>query len=308
MIADSTISFVVQGPVIKEGENTTKEVLNSIRKNFPNSEIILSTWKNEAVDGLECDQVVFSDLPDSLNLYTGHQCNINRQIVSTLNGIHAASNKYLVKTRTNTLFTGNEILAVYHNEQASVFKQLVYTIDLFSRDQYKSSVKSFHDGFLHHPSDIFLLGLKEDIEQLFSCEMATKALMLNKGGLGILAPEQYLWMNLLIRKQQIKDYKNSLVKYNPEACYKSEKLLFENFRVYHFETLGVRLENRLINGWMADTVITEAYQKEIDALSASEREKKYAARAAYYCLINNHFWRKVKKSYRRKVNKYLKFN
>jgi len=308
MIADSTISFVVQGPVIKEGENTTKEVLKSIRKNFPNSEIILSTWKNEAVEGLEYDQIVFSDLPDSLNLYTGHQCNVNRQIVSTINGIHAASKKYLVKTRTNTLFTGNEILAAYRSEQASVFRQIVYTIDLFSRDQYKSSIQSFPDGFLHHPSDIFLFGLKEDIQQLFSCDLATTELMLNKGGLGILAPEQYLWMNLLIRNKKIKDYKNSLVKYNPEACYQSEKLLFENFRIYHFKTLGIELETRLVNGWMPETVITEAYQQEIDELSVLEREKKFALRAFYYCLMNNHFWKKVKKSYRRKVNKYLKFN
>jgi hypothetical protein len=303
MIADCDISFVVQGPIIVDAENSTKEVLNSIRKYFPKSEIILSTWEGQNTSDLEYDRVVFSKLPPALNLYQDHQCNVNRQIVSTINGIKVATKKYVAKTRTNTIFTGNGILDKYQElETKSVFEKKIFSIHLFTRDQYKSSIASFHDGFLHHPSDIFLFGLKYDLYELFSCPMATIEIMLNKGGLAILVPEQYIWMNLLLRKSKIKNYKNSIVKHNIISCYKSEKLLFDNFKMYDSHNLGLKLEDRLLKGWMYETVIHQDYQERLDKMSDFQKKSIYFAKAVFYCVINNRFWRKQLKSVKKRIN------
>lgn len=305
MIRDNDISIVVQGPIIKDGENSTYNVLKSIKHHFPNSELILSSWVGEDASGLEYDKIVLSELPPSIILYEGIQCNINRQIVSTIEGIKAASKKYLIKTRTNTLFVNNHLLSIFNEIPTnSILENYIFTIDLFSRDPYKSFTKSFNDGFLHHPSDIFLMGIKKDISDLFSCPLATRKIMINKKGLGILAPEQYLWMSLLIHKKRLKNYKNNLVKYNPVSCYNSEKLIFKNFKIFNFKTLGLKLEDRLINGWMAESIIKEEEQLLFDKKSNFQKKISYAKRAIYYCLIVNKFWRKLNNSIKRKRKKY----
>ena len=305
MIREDEISFVVQGPILKDGTNSTINVLKSIRIHFPNSEIILSSWIGEDIADLEYDNLVLSETPESINLYENSICNINRQIVSTIEGIKLSTKKYIIKTRTNTLFNNNQLLTIYNQTPTnSVFENFILTINLFSRDQYKSTVLSYHDGFLHHPSDIFLMGLKTDILELFSCPFATKKIMLNRKGLGILAPEQYLWMDLLIRKGKIRNFKNSLVRYNPVACFKSEKLLFENFKIRNHQNVGLKLEDRIMNGWMAESVIDEKFQLQLDEKTSFQKNYLYLKRAVYYCLIVNHFWRKLKNSFTRKRKKY----
>lgn len=53
-----------------------------------NSEIVLSTWKNDDVSGLDYDKLVLSEDPGDNSI-----CNINRQIVSRLAWIKLASRK-----------------------------------------------------------------------------------------------------------------------------------------------------------------------------------------------------------------------
>ena len=148
-----------------------------------------------------------------------------------------------------------------------------------------------------------MMGLKKDILELFSCASATKKIMLNRNGLGKLVPEQYLWMHLLIRKGKIRNFKNSLVRYNPIACYKSEKFIFENFKIYNSQTLGLKLEDRLINGWMIESVITEDYCSLINKKSSLQKKINYAKRAIFYCFIANRIM-KIEKSIKRKRKKY----
>lgn len=50
------ISVVVQGPI---DEELTILCLNSVRKYLPDSEIILSTWKNSNIKNLDYDILVF---------------------------------------------------------------------------------------------------------------------------------------------------------------------------------------------------------------------------------------------------------
>ncbi len=57
-IDDEAITFVVQGPVQASASRQqiagiTEQCLNSIRRFFPKSTIILSTWKGQPLDGLD---------------------------------------------------------------------------------------------------------------------------------------------------------------------------------------------------------------------------------------------------------------
>ena len=296
MISDELISFVVQGPIIKKGENTTKEVLKSIKLHFPKSEIVLSTWENEDINDLLYDKLVLSQLPNSIVLFTGHQCNVNRQIVSAVRGIEISTKKYVVKTRTDTLFENNNLLEKYKdNRTSSAFKQYVLTIDLFTRDSYKASQESFYDGFLYHPSDIFLIGLKIDILRLFSCKLAKVEGMFNRRGITSLVPEQYIWISFLNRKKKVNTFRKSIVAYNPKPCYKSERLLFENFKIFSCKSIGIKLPKRLINGWLSDCIITEEFQQKIDNKNELQKKLLYAKRAIYACYIYNLLYRKILK-------------
>jgi hypothetical protein len=81
-IDSKDISVVVQGPIHTQ-DNLTKRVLESVRTHLPNAELILSTWKGSEVDGLDCDILLLNDDPGAINGLN----NVNRQIVSTRNGL-----------------------------------------------------------------------------------------------------------------------------------------------------------------------------------------------------------------------------
>lgn len=104
----SQLTFVVQGPV---HANATAQTLASIRRNYPDSEIILSTWEGAPLLGLDYDLLVLSKDPGSYRMGdSGILLNINRQIVSTRNGIKIASRPYCVKVRSDLKFTSSQLL------------------------------------------------------------------------------------------------------------------------------------------------------------------------------------------------------
>src|SRR4051794_20971310 len=101
------ISFVVQGAIDGSispltGEPITKSCLSSLRRYHPGAEIILSTWKDANVDGLDFDILVRSEDPGAWNAFRPESGevkldNTNRQIVSTRNGLYQATRKYAAK-------------------------------------------------------------------------------------------------------------------------------------------------------------------------------------------------------------------
>src|SRR5688572_23523406 len=96
-------SVVVQGPVMgKPGEDYVKQktlqCLDSIKATLPDAEVIISTWKGSDCSHLYFDKLVLNDDPGAIS-YNDYELkhilnNTNRQIVSTCNGLKAASRKY----------------------------------------------------------------------------------------------------------------------------------------------------------------------------------------------------------------------
>jgi len=252
-ISAHEISFVVQGPIVSIGPNSTKFALESIRTHFPSAEIILSTWEGENCGGLIFDILLLNIDPGFFVRKDGLKVNINRQIVSTYNGILKATRTYVVKMRTDILLQNNKLLSCYSvKARGLVFAKKLLTINLFSRDPLKIPL-------LFHPSDIFILGLREDVEKLFSCQQAPEYLVAPIDNSGLI-PEQYLWMNCLIRHGILKYYLlRELIK--PSDFRLSDSTFFGNFILFDYHNIGLTLPDNLINGWHPELVYDEKLQR-----------------------------------------------
>ena len=110
-VIDKKISFVMQGPIHKE-KNVTKNCCESIRKFFPESKIILSTWKGSNSDDLDIDEKIESEDPGSDIFYYNNQKlenNVNRMLRSSLNGLLAVNSEYSVKLRSDNYLQSNSL-------------------------------------------------------------------------------------------------------------------------------------------------------------------------------------------------------
>ena len=217
MIDSSEITVVVQGPVVEDGKEkpyrfSTRAVLKSIRKVMPKSEIILSTWKNSNLSGLEFDVLVQPDDPGCVpESKTGNQ---NRQIVSTQAGLQKASRKYIVKTRTDILFLSNGFLHYFEkfnkrNEKLKFFNQRVVCSTVFAHNPNRFTRKPFY------PSDWFFFGLSEDIKNLWSIPLAPEPITSlyykthprpkesTDNSIFRYCPEQYIWLSFLRKYIQV---------------------------------------------------------------------------------------------------------
>jgi len=90
------LSVVIQGPILP----FTKDGIASVRKCFPGAEVILSTWKNEDVYGLEPDKMIqLEDPGPGLK-----RNNAARQIIGSLAGLKEAKNEMAMRTRSDAIF------------------------------------------------------------------------------------------------------------------------------------------------------------------------------------------------------------
>lgn len=167
MIKSEDISVVVQGAIDKK---ETKKCLKSIRKYLPKAEIILSTWKDSNIYGLEYDVLVESEDPGAIihDFVYGVYNNTNRQLFSTQEGIKVAKNKYILKLRTDFFLKGNNFLNYWNkfpksDERFKCFNHRVIVSSVYSRE-----VSDVNSSFLpFHPSDFFFFGEAQDIRNYF---------------------------------------------------------------------------------------------------------------------------------------------
>jgi len=170
-------SFVMQGPVFgRVGDapeaRYTQAGLRSIRRYFPRAEVILSTWKEcnrpEFLEGLDYDQVVFSDDPGSCvkDDVTRTRHNGNRLIVSSAAGLQAATRRYAVKMRSDMILLHDGMAALVgrydrFDERYRLLRQRVLV----------SHVTTINPRRLvqlpHHVCDWFFCGLTEDLRNIF---------------------------------------------------------------------------------------------------------------------------------------------
>ena len=114
-------TFVIQGAIDRRAYAdtfVTLEAVKSIRKYYPDAEIILSTWESETIEPslvTSCDRVVLSEDPGGIPTEQG-LLNVNRQIVSTRRGLSVATRRFSVKLRSDNIVSSPKLLSVFHSE------------------------------------------------------------------------------------------------------------------------------------------------------------------------------------------------
>lgn len=179
-IRKQDITFVVSGKVCLHGDYNTKACLTSIRRFFPQSQIILSTWKSAEAEQLEafCDQVLLLDEPENSGIYymldtsqDSRENSINKQQLSVSEGLKRVTTPYAVRMRTDFYLKNDHFLAFYLHWRSiltqadpiyRVFSErlLVYRVNMVDP-------KLYGGAFAYQLSDCFQFGLREDLQRLW---------------------------------------------------------------------------------------------------------------------------------------------
>lgn len=102
--SSKNLSIVIQGPVCNtESVPVTYNLILSLKKYFPEAEIIFSTWEHEDTSSLDC-MVIQNKDPGIVDTDFIYLRNAKRLILSTYEGIKRSSRKYCLKIRSDALF------------------------------------------------------------------------------------------------------------------------------------------------------------------------------------------------------------
>lgn len=238
----ANLTFVVQGPVVK----CTKEVISSIKKYFPESPIVLSTWKQENIDGYkeECSDIVQSTDPGDLGkLYENSDVknNLNRQIVSTSAGLTRVKTKYAVKLRTDFCILNNNLTDILGDDKYKEF-----TINSEFRIVKQRIVATGADrAYPFFCFDFAFAGLTEDLMNLFDIPLMNRQTAqyfkyITDPLKTRYIPEQWIVISFL-QKNNIKlpDYFSNYKIIN-EELYKMSNLNYaSNFILTDFDMFGI---------------------------------------------------------------------
>ena len=248
------VSVVVQGNVSTD----TYKTLKSIRKYLPYAEIILSTWGNTDLSGLEglYDISVFNKDPNAVIFdYSENKANnLNRILVSSFNGIKAANRKYILRLRSDLILKNDNLLKLTdtlkkRDSDWTLFKQKIFVYDMFSI-KYNTR-KNVKQRMLFHVSDWCYLGLKEDLEELFNISLVNEpefsryfethkkiGVDIHTARLWKMSPEQYI-VSQNAKKVFSELNFNHYLDVNEDNIEVSEKFIISNFRVFSQKQWGI---------------------------------------------------------------------
>lgn len=211
LINSKEISVVVQGAISGSSKDSkdvqyTRICLDSIRNILPDSKIILSTWKNTDLKGLDYDLLIENEDPGS-NIMDTYNSNCFRQIVSTLNGIKAVETKYVVKTRADIEFKGPDFIKYFEyfnsinfDKEYKVLNKRVVTMTTANPNRRYCLPFNI--------SDWFFFGETEDVRNIFDFQLSEEIIIRDSRKIiNPYYPEQYIWINFLRKNNVLKDFK-----------------------------------------------------------------------------------------------------
>ncbi len=255
MIDFKDITVVVQGPVQtfhdrEQEPGITRKCLESVRKHLPGSIIILSTWPDQNLEGLDYDELVISEDPGSNIRYfsldgTPQRFNNNRQIVSSREGLKRVSTRYAVKLRSDNFLTGSQFVSLLQkfplrSQQYKFFDERVVVSNVFTRKYAKGYPVAFH------LSDFFYFGLTTDLKIIWDLTLYPDA---NDKEFKVQASHrndfeidctQMLWLSAL-RKFDPEVKLNNLLDRKNDALSHSNKIYANNVIIASPEDLGLGL-------------------------------------------------------------------
>lgn len=218
-IESRDISVVIQGPVdwgvsAKFSRPTTLFLTRSIRRLLPDSEIILSSWEGQKVDGLHYDRLLLSKDPGPQGVWPSFTPNnVNRQIRSTLLGLKQVSTPYCLKIRADIILLNAHFVDLFFGLSPisgpnAVFEYPILANNLTSRNTAAILERLPDNPILFHPSDHVHFGKTNDLLKLWDVPFQTdkdsfyymdrtQPNRWRAHELSRLAPEQHLLVNAL---------------------------------------------------------------------------------------------------------------
>lgn len=255
------LSVVLQGPVVPLGSGErfdTADNIKRIREIFDGCEIVLATWENSDLRGIEVDRLlVLKDPGASLFIDgKGKLNNINRMIHSAKMGIAAATKPFVLKIRTDLMPTSADFIKIWDRLAVSprefgIFKRQVMAYPIYSLLFEMADGRKMRKPF--HVSDWAFFGLAEDIERLFDVPLVDEPVYsdyfnVNKShAFDVHAdvkcqydPEQYLIYTALKRVHPgIPEFKDKH-DYRQEVQHVSDVATFHNFLFIDVEMWGLQ--------------------------------------------------------------------
>lgn len=194
------LSVVIQGSIeSKEGVDCICKLIKSIEINFPECEIIVSTWDNydKSLNSLPI-RIITSKDPGELSLnktkitgftsrnYIPINKNTLRMLHSSYVGVALSRGLFIIKLRSDMNIKNFDPIKKVVND--AMINRVKWTrkfaiLDLYTRSPLKSAL-------LFHGSDILFAGLKNEVYDLLKA--AVDSIQEDKP-LPCLCPEQYLW-------------------------------------------------------------------------------------------------------------------
>ncbi|OOV93605.1 WavE lipopolysaccharide synthesis family protein [Pseudomonas sp. MF4836] len=281
------ISVVIQGPLYRTLAPTRgiNACISAVRAHLRHAEIIVSTWAGEDLGGVDADVVVTAADPGVLLDFNGNRHNTNRQLVSTLTGIQAASRSHVLKLRTDHILTGSNIAVMGgYDPRVPLAARLLQTpitvTTLFIRNPEKVPL-------LFHLSDLIQFGTREDMLWFWDQELRLQeevfATTPYKNPIGNfvgysamrMTPEQCLMLGLM-RKRGYDITLQTPGDISPELVELSERLLSENFTVLDWETSEVDFPERLRKtGYSLKTIYKATELADSGRLTPKARRARY---------------------------------
>ncbi|MGP4123818.1 MAG: WavE lipopolysaccharide synthesis family protein [Sodalis sp. (in: enterobacteria)] len=246
----NNVTIVMQGIAV-DNKGIRKEIINNIRrvrKSFPLSKVIISTWQMQPALKIQFDKLahylgvsyILNDDPGAIIKIEGgtkYISNVNRMIVSSFYGISLAETTFVIKMRTDSYFTSNDIIGMIEkyiiNDRFereidySVFNHRVINYNLFCRN-----AKGYLP-YLFHPGDILFCGYKEDVMRIFDIALADDKIF-KISRIGCLyaimdyVPEQYIWVKCIEKHKKIAVFHGNS-KSEKRLIVESERYYMNNF-------------------------------------------------------------------------------
>jgi hypothetical protein len=121
------LTFIFQGPYY---EGITEECISNVKKNFPGSRLIFSTWTGQQIPLDLADRIIFSlDPGGEINSIWNTSDSTLRQFFSTYNGLLEVSTDYCCKIRSDTLLESGrltELINYLHSNNLNKIVMLNY--------------------------------------------------------------------------------------------------------------------------------------------------------------------------------------
>lgn len=254
MINSWNITFVIQGPVIIRSKlYSLSKIISKIKKYFPKSEIILSTWEGADISSLnlKSNQIILNKDPGAkyYNPFRKKRRlklnNINRQIVSTISGLKKVNTKYAFKIRSDFLLTGRNFLDYFDkfNEYEmgyKIFKKRILVCSLPVRNPESKYKYPFHI------SDFAFFGLTEDLVDLFDIPLCSEKefMWFNEknmpyGTINRFVPEQHLMIKWL-EKHKIDTNCSHYFDANEESIELTKHYMVNNFVILSYKQYSLQ--------------------------------------------------------------------